>query len=320
MAKKDKPKTLDQLIKENKIEVIGEVPDVPKISTGIVELDKQLDGGLPRGKHAEFFGAEGGGKSAIALSVAAVAQKKGRVVWVDLEDAFNPVIATLAGLNVDELLYVPPDSAEATLQLVEDVIVTGEAELVVIDSVAGMVPRAEIEGDFGDAHVGLTARLMSQALRKFVIDLKDSDTTVIWINQIRDKIGVVGYGEKSTTTGGRGLKFWCSTRLKVARTGYIKKGESDIIGHKVQVYVQKARFSRPFQKADFDIYYQTGISNGAAVLKTAIEAGLLSLNGSWVVDVETGESLCQGFNNFAQHLDANPVELQELLDRVTETV
>lgn len=320
MAKKQATKTVTvaDILKDNEAaSSLVDIPDIEKLPSGIVSLDAMLDGGFPRGKMAELFGPEGGGKSGIALSTAAQAQNLGTVVWIDLEDAFNPEIAERSGVNLETLAYVGPMYAEKAMQTIEDLLETEDIALIVVDSVAGMTTRAEAEGAYGDAHVGGVARLMSQAMRKLSQKLSKTNATLIWVNQIRDLIGVIGYGPKSTTTGGRGLKFWCSTRIQVAQIGKVKKGESDIVGQKVKVYTQKARFSKQFQTATFDILYDTGISNGSGLVEIALNAGVIAKKGSWLVDVETGETLAQGALNYAVALDEDAEAFAALLEKVT---
>ena len=315
---KKSPSTIQEKIASKGGGYYSEVmPELEKISTGITVLDEMLDGGIPKHKMAEFYGSEGGGKSAIAMSIAAQAQKLGLVVWLDLEAAFNAAVASKSGIDLDTLLYVGPSSAEDTLDTVEAALDSTDTALIVVDSVAGMVPQAELEGDFGDAHVGLQARLLSQAMRKLTKKVAASNATVIWINQIRDKIGVMGFGEKTTTPGGRALKFYSSTRLQVTRVGMVKQGD-EIIGHKVKVRASKSRFSPQFREAEFEIHYETGISNGAHLVEMAINSGLWDFNpkGGWITDTETGEKM-QGKTNVAHQLDIDPNMAKELADRLT---
>lgn len=316
-----KAKTIKDILAEHEsvARLTDESIDVERIPTGILDLDKALDGGFPVGKMIELYGPAGAGKSAVALYTAVRAQERGSVLWMDLEGAFNPEIASRAGLRLDDLFFATPNTSEEVLDLIKEVVEVKDIALVVVDSVAGMVPRAEVMGDAGDSHVGLQARLMSQGTRRISNRMQEvgSETSVIWVNQIRDKIGAIGYGPQTTTTGGRALEFWCSTRVDVTRIGQVKQGE-EVVGHKVRARVTKSRFSRPMQKAEFQIIYESGISNGAALVDTAIEAGVITKKGSWLIDTETGETLAQGAVNLAKILDEDGEAFEQLLDKVTE--
>jgi recombination protein RecA len=269
--------------------------EVDRIPTGVLALDNILGGGFPVGKMVELYGNHGSGKTSIAMKFIAQAQERGKCVLIDLENAFDPTMAENSGVKLDDLMVAQPDSAESALEIVEMVMGADDVAAVIVDSVAGLTPRAEIEGSYGDAHVGLVARLISQALRKLAAAQRaeGSDVIVVWINQIREKIGSMGYGPQTDSTGGRGLKFWCSTRVEVARTGQVKQGD-DIIGHTVKVKTTKNRFAPPFQTANFDILYDSGISNESTLLDLAINAGLVKKSGAWFADAETGENLGQG--------------------------
>lgn len=284
---------------------------VERIPTGIVALDNILGGGLPRGKMAEFFGAPAGGKTSAAMKFIAQAQNYGHCVLFDLENAFDPVMAENSGIDLDRLLIIEPLCAEDTLEMMERLIVSPDIAAVVVDSVAGLVPRAEVEGDFGDSHVGVIGRLTSQACRKFESSMKESNsnTIILWINQIRDKIGSMGYGPKTDTTGGKAIKFWSSTRVEVTRVGNLKKGD-EVVGQEVKVYTQKNRAYPPFKSDKFKIFYETGISNGSWLVRLLLDEGLLKKSGSWIVDTSTGESLAQGEDNLAHTFDAD----QEMFD------
>ncbi len=313
-------KNIAALLKQHDLSDNLDVEDAEKQSTGIPMLDEKLNGGLPVGKMAEFYGAAGGGKSALAMQMAGEVQKAGgTVMWIDLESAYNPQTAAKAGVVTEDLLYVDAGmSAEATLELVQDAVVTPEIDLIVVDSVAGMTPRAEINGEMGDAHVGLVARLMSQACRKISNAMGEADNpaTVVWVNQVRANIGAMGYGPQSTTTGGKSLGFWCSTRIEIARTGNIKKGE-EVVGQHVKATVKKARYSPPFATASFDVVYETGISKSLGLVEIAINAGILDKSGSWITNTLTGEKL-QGAMKWAEALDNDPEQLAELEAAVTE--
>ena len=269
--------------------------DVDRIPTGILALDNILGGGFPVGKMVELYGNHGSGKSSISMKFMAEAQKRGKCVLIDLENAFDPHMAENSGVNLDELMVAQPESAESALEMIEMILGADDVAAIVVDSVAGLVPRAEIEGSYGDAHVGLVARLISQAMRKLGAAQRSehSEVVVVWINQIREKIGGMGYGPQTDSTGGRGLKFWCSTRVEVARTGQVKQGD-DIVGHTVKVKTTKNRFAPPFQTASFDILYDSGISNESTLLDMAIDAGVIKKSGAWFADAATGENLGQG--------------------------
>lgn len=268
---------------------------VDRIPTGVLALDNILGGGFPVGKMVELYGNHGSGKTSIATKFMAQAQGRGKCVLIDLENAFDPTMAENSGVHLDDLVVAQPDSAESALEIVEMVMGADDVAAIVVDSVAGLTPRAEIEGSYGDAHVGLVARLISQALRKLAAAQRaeGSDVIVVWINQIREKIGGMGYGPQTDSTGGRGLKFWCSTRVEVARTGQVKQGD-DIVGHTVKVKTTKNRFAPPFQTATFDILYDRGISNESTLLDLALANGLIKKSGAWFADANTGENLGQG--------------------------
>lgn len=268
---------------------------IPVMPTGILALDIALGGGIPKGRLAEISGAEGAGKTAIAMMIAAQAQKDGVVVLVDAENAFNPTMAINSNVNIDDLYVAQPESLEDTLEMVESLAQANDVSCVIIDSVAALVPRAELEGDYGDAHVALVPRLMSQGLRKLNAKIADSDSQAvfIWINQVRDLVNAMGYGPKTTTPGGRALRHFCSTRIEVKRIGQVKQAE-EIIGHTVKATVTKNRVAPPFKVAQYDIIYKTGISNEGTVLDAAVDAGLITRAGAWYSDASTGEKLGQG--------------------------
>jgi recombination protein RecA len=290
---------------------------IDRIPTGILALDRILGGGFPVGKMVELYGNHGSGKSSIATRFMAEAQQRGKCVLIDLENAFDPLMAENSGVNLSDLMVAQPESAESALEMVEMILGADDVSAVVIDSVAGLVPRAEIEGSYGDAHVGLVARLISQAMRKLAAAQRSegSDVIVVWINQIREKIGSMGYGPQTDSTGGRGLKFWCSTRVDVARTGAVKQGD-DIIGHTVKVKTTKNRFAPPFQTATFDILYDSGISNESTLLDLAIDAGLIKKSGAWFADAETGENLGQGKLKVLERM----VDDKDLYDRLMDGI
>lgn len=318
MVKKN-PTTIEELVARNPSLSApdGILESLEKVSTGVLSLDTALEGGLPVGKMAELYGPPGGGKSALAMSTAAQAQKRGAVVWFDLEDAFNPVLAERAGIDMSKMVFGASVAAESVFETIEDASRLRDISLIVIDSVAGLVPNAEIQGDFGDSHVGLIARLLSQALRKMsqTLSVEHSDVIVLWVNQVRDLINSFGHGPQTTTTGGRGLKFWCSTRIEVTRIGAIKQGD-DVVGQDVRCKVVKSRFSRPFQTTNFSLLYESGISNGASLIDLAIKEGIIQKKGSWLVDAVTGESLGQGTLNYARVLDSDVNEYESLLAKL----
>ena len=277
---------------------------IPAISTGSLSLDLAIGvGGLPRGRVAEIFGPESSGKTTIALHVAANAQKDvGIACFIDAEHCLDPIFAQKIGVDIDNLLVSQPDTAEQALEICETLVRSNAVDVIVIDSVAALVPRAEVEGDMGDSHMGLTARLMSQALRKLTASISRSNTTVIFINQIREKIGVV-FGNPETTTGGRALKFYASVRLDVRRIAQIKERE-ETVGSRVRVKVVKNKISPPFKQAEFDILWGEGISSEGDILDLAIAENLIQKSGAWFS--MDGENLGQGRENTRQYLRENP--------------
>jgi recombination protein RecA len=310
-------KEINKLHGENTLVALGDQEiDVPRISTGILAVDEVLGGGFPKGKMVEIYGSHGGGKTSIAMKFIGEAQKHGKCVLIDLENAFDPYVAENSGINVPELLVAQPDTAENTLTMVESLVTASDVSAIVVDSVAGLTPRAEMEGDIGDANVGLVARILSQAMRKINTTYRQeqSDCIIVWINQVREKIGVMGYGPTTDSTGGRSLKFWCSTRLEVARTGAVKQGE-DIIGHTVKAKAVKNRYAAPFQTANFDILYDSGISNESTLLDLAVKAGLVEKGGAWFTFLSTGEKV-QGKPAALATLREDPALFDELLTAV----
>jgi recombination protein RecA len=291
---------------------------IQAISTGALSLDLALGvGGLPRGRIVEIFGPESSGKTTVALHVVAEAQRTGGVcAFIDAEHALDPVYAQALGVNVDELLVSQPDTGEQGLEIADMLIRSGAIDVVVIDSVAALVPRAEIEGEMGDAHVGLQARLMSQALRKLAGNLSKSSTIAVFINQLREKIGVL-YGSPEVTPGGRALKFYASVRLDVRRVESIKDG-TEMVGNRVRAKVVKNKCSAPFRQAEFDITYGKGISREGSLLDVAVDNGIVKKSGAWYT--YEGEQLGQGRENAKQFLAEN-VEIAVQLDaRVREAV
>ncbi len=286
------------------------------ISTGSLSLDIALGvGGIPRGRVIEVYGPESSGKTTLALSIVAEAQKIGGVAaFVDAEHALDVIYARKLGVNVDDLLVSQPDTGEQALEITEILVRSGALDVVVVDSVAALVPRAEIEGEMGDSHMGLQARLMSQALRKLVAAISKSKTTVIFINQIRMKIGVM-FGNPETTTGGNALKFYASVRLDIRKTGALKKGE-DMLGNATRVKVVKNKVAPPFKEARFDILFGEGISKAGDVLDLAVECGVAEKSGSWYS--YGGERLGQGRDFVRNHIKENPDILDEMELKVRE--
>jgi len=277
-----------------------EVADVPVISTSSLALDKALGiGGLPRGRVVEVYGPEASGKTTLALHAVAEAQKKGGIgAFIDAEHALDVAYARRLGVDCDELLVSQPDTGEQALEIADMLVRSGAVDIIVIDSVAALVPRAEIEGEMGDSHMGLQARLMSQALRKLTGTIGKTRTTVIFINQIRMKIGVV-FGNPETTTGGNALKFYASVRLDIRRTGAIKDGQ-EVVGNRTRVRVVKNKMAPPFTEAEFDITYGEGISKTGDLVDVGVEAGIIDKSGSWYS--YNGERIGQGRENVKRFL------------------
>ena len=270
-------------------------------------------GGLPRGRVIEIYGPEAGGKTTLSLHVAAQTQKMGgTVAFIDAEHALDPVYASALGVNVDELLVSQPDSGEQALEIAEKLVRSGAIDLIIIDSVAALVPKAEIEGEMGDAHVGLQARLMSQALRKLTSILSKTKTSIIFINQIRQKIGVM-FGNPETTPGGLALKFYSSVRIDVRRIENIKKGD-EIIGTRVRAKVTKNKVAPPYRQAEFMMILGQGISREACIIDKGVEAGYIEKSGSWFLYGD--EKLGQGLDNARQYLVDNPDLANEIQDKL----
>ena len=290
--------------------------DVPVISTGALSLDLALGiGGLPRGRVVEIFGPEASGKTTLTLTVMREAQRSGGVAaFIDAEHAFDYTYAKKLGLNLDDLLISQPDTGEQALEITETLVRSNAVDVIGIDSVAALVPRAEIEGEMGQAHMGLQARLMSQALRKLTAAISKSRTCVIFINQIRMKIGVM-FGNPETTTGGRALKFYASVRLDLRRLAQIKVADS-IIGNHVRAKVVKNKVAPPFHQAEFDILYDRGISSTGCILDMAVERNILQKSGVWFVYGQ--DKIGQGRENARRFLDENPKLLKELETKVRE--
>ncbi len=290
--------------------------NIEAIPTGALALDMALGiGGVPRGRVIELYGPESSGKSTLAMHVVAEAQRNGGVcAYIDAEHAMDPVYARAIGVNVDDLLISQPDTGEQALEIVDMLIRSGALDVVVVDSVAALTPRAEIEGDMGDTHVGLQARLMSQALRKLTGGLSKSNTVAIFINQLREKIGVI-YGSPEVTPGGRALKFYASVRMDIRRVESIKDG-AEVVGSRTRVKVVKNKCAAPFKQAEFDIMYGQGISREGSVLDVAVELGLVKKAGAWFT--YEGEQLGQGRENVKTFLRESPQLMAEIDQRVRD--
>ncbi len=287
--------------------------DIETIPTGSISLDLALGGGIPKGRIVEIYGPESSGKTTLTLHVIAELQKSGgTAAFVDAEHALDPAYAKRLGVDIEKLLVSQPDSGEQALEIVETLVRSNAVDIVVIDSVAALVPQAEIEGDMGDSHMGLQARLMSQALRKLTSIISRSKCTVIFINQLRMKIGVM-FGNPETTTGGNALKFYASVRLDIRRTSQIKTGE-EIIGNRVRVKVVKNKIAPPFRQAEFDIMYNQGISAEGDILDLATEKGIVEKAGAWFS--YNGENVAQGREAAKQYLSDNPKVLKEIDKKV----
>ena len=289
---------------------------VAAVSTGALPLDIALGvGGLPRGRVIEIFGPESSGKSTLAMHVVAEAQRNGGIcAYVDAEHALDPVYASAIGVDTDNLLISQPDTGEQALEITDMLVRSGSLDVIVIDSVAALTPRAEIEGEMGDSHMGLQARLMSQALRKLTANLNKSNTILIFINQLREKIGVM-FGTPETTTGGRALKFYSSVRLDIRRIESIKDGP-EVVGSRTRVKVVKNKVAPPFRQAEFDIMYGKGISREGAVLDMAVDLGIAKKSGAWFT--YEGEQLGQGRENAKTFLIENPEVMMQIAERVRQ--
>jgi len=291
---------------------------VETIPTGALALDLALGvGGLPRGRVVEVFGPESSGKSTLAMHVVAEAQRNGGIcAYIDAEHAMDPVYAKAIGVDVDELLISQPDTGEQALEITDMLVRSGALDVVVIDSVAALTPRAEIEGEMGDTHVGLQARLMSQALRKLTANLNKTDTICLFINQLREKIGVM-FGSPETTPGGRALKFYSSVRLDIRRIESIKDGV-EVVGNRTRVKVVKNKVAPPFRQAEFDIMYGKGISREGSLLDIGVDMGIVKKSGAWYT--YEGEQLGQGRENAKQFLVDNAEVMVEISERIRTEV
>ncbi|MDH3970452.1 MAG: recombinase RecA [Rhodospirillales bacterium] len=284
--------------------------DMPVVSTGSLGLDIALGvGGLPRGRVVEIYGPESSGKTTLTLQVIAECQKAGgTAAFVDAEHALDPVYAEKLGVDLDDLLVSQPDTGEQALEITDMLVRSSAVDVIVVDSVAALTPKAEIEGEMGDSHVGLQARLMSQALRKLTANIKRTNALVIFINQIRMKIGVM-FGSPETTTGGNALKFYSSVRLDIRRIGAIKKGD-EVVGNQTRVKVVKNKVSPPFRMAEFEIMYGTGISRQGEIIELGVKEGLVDKSGSWYS--YNGDRIGQGKDNVRQYLIDNPDTSDEI--------
>lgn len=294
------------------------VINVPAIPTGSIALDLALGiGGIPRGRVTEIYGPEASGKTSLALHAVAEAQRQGGIAaFIDAEHALDTSYAKKLGVNCDDLLVSQPDTGEQALEIADMLLRSGAVDILVIDSVAALVPRAEIEGEMGDSHMGLQARLMSQALRKLTGTISKTNTSLIFINQIRMKIGVV-FGNPETTTGGNALKFYSSVRIEVRRTGSIKEGQ-EVMGSRTKAKVVKNKLAPPFKEAEFDVMYGEGISAAGDLLDMGVKAGVIEKSGSWYS--YQGERLGQGRENIKKYFQDNPEVYSELRDKVKEAL
>ena len=321
MSDKDKnlKETLSQIEKQfgkGTVMKMGdrEIVDMPCVSTGSIGLDIALGiGGLPQGRVVEIFGPESSGKTTLTLQAIAECQKAGgTAAFIDAEHAMDPEYAKNLGVNLDELLVSQPDSGEQSLEITETLVRSGAIDIIVVDSVAALVPRAELEGEMGDSHMGLQARLMSQALRKLTGTVSKSNTTVLFVNQIREKIGVI-FGNPETTPGGRALKFYSSIRLEIRRITSLKDG-SDIVGNRTRVKVVKNKVAPPFKSTEFDIMYGKGISKEGDIVDLALKGDIIEKTGAWFAygDMKIG----QGRENAKQYLADNDEIYNEIIKKV----
>ena len=289
----------------------NEAMNVEAISTGSIALDLATGiGGLPRGRMVEIYGPESSGKTTLALHVVAQAQKNGgEAAFIDAEHALDPHYASNLGVDVDSLLVSQPDNGEQALEIAEALVRSGALDVIVIDSVAALTPRAEIEGEMGDSHVGLHARLMSQALRKLAGAISKSNTIIIFINQLREKVGIV-YGNPEVTTGGRALKFYASIRIDVRRVEQLKSSSNEFIGSRTKAKIAINKVAPPFKEAEFDIMYGTGISREGELLDLGVKLDIIQKSGTWFSYKET--RLAQGRDNVKEYFKANPLVAQEI--------
>ncbi len=299
---------------------MGDTPvqEIEVIPTGSLTLDIALGvGGVPRGRIIEIYGPESSGKTTLALSIVSQAQKRGgKAAFIDAEHAFDPGYARGIGVNVDEMYISQPDNGEQALEITETLIRSGALDVIVIDSVAALTPRAEIEGEMGDSHMGLQARLMSQALRKITAITSRSNVTVIFINQLREKIGVM-FGNPETTTGGRSLKFYASIRMEIRKTLAITD-KTDTIGNRTKVKVVKNKVAPPFKVAEFDLIFGKGISHSGSLLDAAVDQGIIEAAGAWFK--YKGENIAQGRENAKKYIEENPKVSKEIENQIYENL
>lgn len=311
---------IDKKFGAGSIMLLGEVPDknITVIPTGVFAIDLALGvGGLPRGRIIEIYGPESSGKTTVALHCIASAQKNGGIAAIiDAEHALSPEYAAKLGVDISNLVISQPNNGEEALEIVDHLVRSGSLDLIVVDSVAALVPRAEIEGEMGDSSVGLQARLMSQALRKLTASISQSKTIVIFINQLREKIGVM-FGSPETTTGGRALKFYCSVRMDIRKGEVIKDGDV-LIGAKTRCKVTKNKVAPPFKEANFDIYYGKGVINESCILDIAVDIDIVAKSGSWFS--YKGERLGQGRDKAVKALIDNPQLAKEIADEVVKAI
>ena len=326
MNKDDKAKALDAALTQiekaygkgsvMKLGDSGANMNIETVPTGSLSLDIALGlGGVPKGRVVEIYGPESSGKTTVALHMVAEVQKRGGIAgFIDAEHALDPVYAKNIGVDIDNLYISQPDNGEQALEITETMVRSGAVDIVIVDSVAALVPKAEIDGDMGDSHVGLQARLMSQALRKLTAVISKTNCIVIFINQLREKVGVM-FGNPETTTGGRALKFYSSVRLDVRRTESLKQS-GEVIGNHVRVKVVKNKIAPPFKEAEFDIMFGKGISREGDVLDLATEANIVEKSGSWYA--YKGAKIGQGRENAKQYLAQNPLICEEIENQVRE--
>ena len=324
MAKEDKLKALDAALGQietqfgkgsvMKLGDSGKNMNVQTVPTGSLSLDIALGlGGVPRGRIIEIYGPESSGKTTVALHMVAEVQKRGGIAgFVDAEHALDPAYAKNIGVDIDELYISQPDNGEQALEITETMVRSGAMDIIIVDSVAALVPKAEIEGDMGDSHMGLQARLMSQALRKLTGVVSKSNCIVIFINQLREKIGVM-FGNPETTTGGRALKFYASVRMDVRRTETIKQG-GEVIGNRTRVKVVKNKVAPPFKEAEFDIMFGKGISKESDILDLAVNLGIIQKSGAWFA--YNGDKIGQGRENAKTYLSEHPEIMDELEQKI----
>ncbi|MDO5755373.1 MAG: recombinase RecA [Tissierellia bacterium] len=305
-------KTIEKKFGKGSVMRLGDAPkrDIEAISTGAINLDIALGiGGIPRGRIVEIYGPESSGKTTLALHIVAEAQKdNGLAAFIDAEHALDPVYAERLGVDVENLIVSQPDTGEQALEICESLVRSSAVDIVVVDSVAALVPRAEIEGAMGDAHVGLQARLMSQALRKLAGVISKSNTVVVFINQLREKVGIM-FGSPETTPGGRALKFYSSVRIDIRRGEAIKQGDT-LVGNRTRVKVVKNKVAPPFKQVEFDIMYGQGISKTGTILDMAADCDIVKKSGAWYSYGE--ERLGQGRENAKDYLENNPELLEEI--------